>query len=291
MELNEVSRSTPLSRRFGIRQNGKIRCVDDFSRSGVNACCSTSESPRPHTIDVIAALCMSLVTTNSDIPWLSRSFDLKQAYRQCAVHPDSEKLAHIVVYCPERQQNMVFKMSALPFGNVRSVHSFLRMSACLFALAAAEFTIPVTSYFDDFVTICGRDEVKSVYGCMSDLFKLLGWRFAEQGDKAQPFADSVSALGVTVNVSNLHSGLVTIDNTASRKFDISVNRQDHFYWFFGQVGGAEVARSYAIRIGSDFWKTCKEGASYHHQSRLIMCQCQRQYLKKSSVQWSCTRSC
>ena len=26
MELNEVSRSTPLSRRFGIRQNGKIRC-------------------------------------------------------------------------------------------------------------------------------------------------------------------------------------------------------------------------------------------------------------------------
>ena len=57
-------------------------------------------------------------------------------------------------------------------------------------------------------------------GCMSGLFKLLGWRFAEQGDKAQPFAETVVALGVTLNVSSLHRGLVTIDNTANRKSEI-----------------------------------------------------------------------
>ena len=220
IKLQEVSQSTPLSRRFGIRQGGKIRCVDDFSRSGVNACCSTSESPKPHTVDVIAALCMSLSSVSSDIPWVARSFDLKQAYRQCAVHPDSEDFSHIVAHCPDTSQNMVFKMRALPFGSVKSVHAFLRMSACLFSLAAAEFAIPVTSYFDDFITVCERDEVKSVSGCMSGLFKLLGWRFAEQGDKAKPFADTVAALGVTVNVSSLHRGLVTIDNTANRKSEI-----------------------------------------------------------------------
>ncbi len=165
IQLHEVSRSTPLSRRFGIPQGGKIRCVDDFSRSGINACCSTGESPKPHTVDVIAALCMSLATVSSGAPWLARSCDLKQAYRQCAVHPDSEEFAHSVVYCPEVKQNMVFKMRALPFGSVRSVHAFLRMSACLFSLAAAEFAIPVTSYFDDFITVCERDEVKSVAWC------------------------------------------------------------------------------------------------------------------------------
>ena len=220
IKLQEVDQSTPLSRRFGIRQGGKIRCVDDFSRSGVNACCSTSESPKPHTVDVIAALCMSLASVKSNLPWVARSFDLKQAYRQCAVHPDSEKFAHIVVYCPDLKQNMVFKMRALPFGSVKSVHAFLRMSSCLFAIAASEFAIPVTSYFDDFITICERDEVKSVSGCMCGLFKLLGWRFAEQGDKAKPFADTVVALGVTLNVSSLHRGLVTIDNTTNRKAEI-----------------------------------------------------------------------
>ena len=91
---------------------------------------------------------------------------------------------------------------------------------CLFSIAAAEFAIPVTSYFDDFITVCERDEVKSVSGCMCGLFKLLGWRFAEQGDKAKPFADTVAALGVTLNVSSLHHGLVTIDNTARRKSEI-----------------------------------------------------------------------
>ena len=220
IELQKVDQSIPLSRRFGIRQGGKIRCVDDFSRSGVNACCSTSESPKPHTVDVIAALCMSLSSVSSNMPLVARSFDLKQAYRQCAVHPESEEFAHIVVYCPDTKQNMVFKMRALPFGSVKSVHAFLRMSSCLFAIAAAEFAIPVTSYFDDFITVCERDEVKSVSGCMCGLFKLLGWRFAEQGDKAKPFADTVAALGVTLNVSSLHRGLVTIDNTAHRKNEI-----------------------------------------------------------------------
>ena len=55
-QLSDIDESIALSRRFGIKQGGKIRCVDDFSRSGINACCSTSESPRPHTIDVIASL-------------------------------------------------------------------------------------------------------------------------------------------------------------------------------------------------------------------------------------------
>ena len=221
LELDKIPSETPLSRRFGVRQGGKIRCVDDFSRSGINACCSTGESPKPHTIDLIAALCMGLAGVCSGRQWLSRSFDLKQACRQCAVHPNSERYAHIVVYNPSTKRNVAFVMRALPFGSVRSVHAFLRMSACLFAIAASEFLIPVTSYFDNFVTMCEKDEVNSVAGCMAGLFKLLGWRYAEQGDKAAPFSGSVTALGVSVNVSSMYDGVITIDNTDSRKSDIA----------------------------------------------------------------------
>ena len=36
-DLNEVPSHFPLSRRFGVKQSGKIRCVDNFSWSGINA--------------------------------------------------------------------------------------------------------------------------------------------------------------------------------------------------------------------------------------------------------------
>jgi len=41
-----VPADRPLSRRFGLRQRlDKIRLIDDYSDSGVNACVTVSESP------------------------------------------------------------------------------------------------------------------------------------------------------------------------------------------------------------------------------------------------------
>lgn len=93
--LNTIPGDTPLNRRFGVVQGPKIRCVDDFSKSGVNACAQTSESPKPHTLDVVAGLCSKILgCKNSFGEWLGRVFDLKSAYRQCAVHPESYLCLH-----------------------------------------------------------------------------------------------------------------------------------------------------------------------------------------------------
>ena len=71
-----------------MQQGQKVRCIDDFTRSGVNACAQVVECPRPHTLDTIAAFCMSLMSRPpSTEQWKSRFFDLKGAYRQCAVNP------------------------------------------------------------------------------------------------------------------------------------------------------------------------------------------------------------
>ena len=56
IELDQVPPHIPLSKRFGIKQGAKTRCVDDFTRSGINSCAQVSESPKPHTIDIIASL-------------------------------------------------------------------------------------------------------------------------------------------------------------------------------------------------------------------------------------------
>ena len=112
-------------------------------------------------------------------------------------------------------------MRALPFGSVRSVHTFLRVAHSLWAIATSEFLVPWTSYFDDFVTFSDSNEHVSVDGSVRFMLKSLGWRFAESGDKAPPFSGSVSALGVSIDVSSMGEGEILIDNTANRKLEIS----------------------------------------------------------------------
>ena len=121
----------PLSRRFRVVQCEKTRCVDDFSRSHVNACVQVTDAPKPHTIDVLASL---LTTSNDSDSWCVRALDLKDAYRQCAVATSSFAFSHNVVKEPSTGTPKVFKMLALlalPFGSIESVHPFLRIAhAC-----------------------------------------------------------------------------------------------------------------------------------------------------------------
>ena len=60
LPLAEIPSDIPLSKRFGVEQGGKIRCVDDFSASGINAAAQPLESPKPHTLDVVAGMLSTL---------------------------------------------------------------------------------------------------------------------------------------------------------------------------------------------------------------------------------------
>ena len=219
--LSDILDDCPLSRRFGILQGQKVRCIDHFSRSSVNASVQTCESPKPHTIDVFSAMCVHLMSKlGSEDPWVGRTFDLVGAYKQCAVKPSSKKYAYIVVQKPGSLELFSSAMLALPFGSVRSVHSFLRISHSLWYVLVKEFKVLMTNYFDDFISVAPSSESSSVASCVHMYFKLLGWGFAEAGDKAPPFGASFQALGVNINVSTLHSGLVEIGNTETRRREL-----------------------------------------------------------------------
>ena len=162
-DLSEVPSHFPLSRRFGVKQNGKIRCVDDFSWSGINAASQARESPKPHTLDVVAAMISTVMChAEGNHAWVSRSFDLRSAYRQCAVHPESRQFSYIVVGDPNTSSLKAFRLKALPFGSVKSVHSFLRIAHSLWAILTSVFWVVTTNYFDDFVSIADLREAASV---------------------------------------------------------------------------------------------------------------------------------
>ena len=222
IELDQVPHHVPLSKRFGIRQGTKTRCVDDFSRSGINSCAQVGESPKPHTVDIIAALGLSLMRHGREgASWKVRTYDLSGAYRQCAVHPDPLEFSYILVAVPGGDRSVAFQMRALPFGSVRSVHAFLRVAHSLWAIAVSEFLIPWPNYFDDFATFADNNEQVSVDASIRFLLKSLGWRFAESGEKAPPFGELVNALGVSIDVCSMGAGKFLIDNTANRKAEIS----------------------------------------------------------------------
>ena len=98
----------------------------------------------------------------------------------------------------------VFKMLALPFDGIKSVHAFLRKAHGLWFLATRALDVLWTNYFDDYVCCCPKSEANHLSMTVHAFFHLLGWSFAEAGAKAVDFDAMCKALGVNVNVSLIH---------------------------------------------------------------------------------------
>ena len=214
---NQVPADRPLSRRFGLRQKqGKERLIDDFSESGVNASVTVSESPSLHTVDVACASLMVWFSLckgariNSDL--VVRTFDLASAYRQVGLSERGQKFAFLRVYNPKTKRACFFKCLVLPFGAVRSVHS----ARALWWIGVVGCWIVWTSFYDDFISFSRPCLAGSAEQSVTALFKLLGWIFAEEGDKAQPFDLQCSALGVLLDLSVASTGVALVCNTKTR---------------------------------------------------------------------------
>ncbi|CAE7203386.1 ubiad1 [Symbiodinium sp. CCMP2592] len=213
-----------VSHRFPLLQSGKLRPIDDYSRSGVNSCVTTLEQPTVDTADVAAAMFVRLCTKLRDSKkpsWIKgRAFDLTAAYRQLCVALSSRRFAVIAVYDPHQQRTMLFTQVCLPFGSRASVNGFIRCSRCIQWLANRCLLVPTTSYYDDFIVASPDCLADNTGATMELLFQLLGWAFDMEGPKADVFSRQVSALGLRFDLENTGDCVVTVDNTEKRKGDI-----------------------------------------------------------------------
>ena len=150
--LSELEEHAVLSRRFGVMQGPKMRVIDDYSMSGVNSAVQVSESPKPHATDKVAALCLSLLAHCGQEPVMGRTFDLKSAYRQLSIAPQSSWASYVACWGASTRMPRVFRMRALPFGASRAVYAFLRVAMALWFIASDQLAVPWTSFFDDYVS-------------------------------------------------------------------------------------------------------------------------------------------
>eukprot|EP00435_Cladocopium_sp_Y103_P058991 s976_g21.t1 len=113
-----------------------------------------------------------------------------------------------------------FRSLVLPFGAVRSVHSFLRLARALWWIGVKGCRVVWTSFYDDFIAFSKPVLTGSTEKVVGLLFKLLGWVFAEEGDKAELFNPCCSALGVLFDLSAAHKGLAFVKTTEARRAEL-----------------------------------------------------------------------
>ena len=229
------------TKRFAIRQNDKVRVIDNAKASGINGAFSTYSKLQLMDADTLISLILLIVrcafggaksnvvlstgevvtcvphpSWKNDLHLVGRTLDLAAAYKQMGMNPARPQVRPLVVWSPEHQRPVFFVATALMFGTTSSVYAFNRASLSLWHLALTLGKLWITCYFDDYPGVDPSVTSKSSRAFLEGLLQAVGWRYAAQGKKAQPHAPIFNALGVTLDLTSVHKGVLTVSNKAER---------------------------------------------------------------------------
>ena len=168
---DELPSESVLSPRFGLRQGSKLRPIDNYTASLVNATVGLPERLEVEAIDELIAMTRRMLQLCGG-RWklVGRTFDLKKAYRQLGVRADNLKYSWGGVWNPKQGRAEVFQMKSLPFGATASVAAFLRVSRSLRTLGTRLGHLVWTSFFDDFIIVSRPEDSQSAEMMVKFLF-------------------------------------------------------------------------------------------------------------------------
>ena len=211
-------------RRFVLVQDGgnKLRPIDDALEGQLNAACCTSIQLELQDADYVTSQALFVARRIAESngvrvkgPWMGKCLDLSKAYKQVGVHNDHRDLTVILV--PKADGSPTYFVSnSLIFGSVAAVYSFNRISKSLWHLINHFMRIPTAVYFDDYPMLMPEILADQADADVSEFLSILGWSHAVTGKKGQPFMPKFDVLGMTLDVSALHQGNVTLANKVGR---------------------------------------------------------------------------
>ena len=230
-----------VTRRFPLEQKDKVRMIDDCLDSGLNSAFSSSNKLQLMDVDVLVALVMCALKAmgkeegdrlhlstgevlalkisplwGGNLKLVGRTLDLEAAYKQAAPKPEQLWARFIVVFNPALHQPSFFSTSALMFGSTASVYAFNRLSRSLWHIQTSLFAIWSTVFYDDYPTVETEQTSGTARDCAEGLLRALGWKFATEGKKALPFADSFNVLGVSMHLQGTTQGFFELHNKPER---------------------------------------------------------------------------
>ena len=249
---NDLGLWTP-ARRFGLRQSGKIRPIDDFSEMGQNATLSTDFKVDLGGVDEAVAIAKAWANglaadgafeiideagyrhvgmpspewKSVDCSMVGACVDLEAAFRQLPRLPAHAAFTVISVFNPVNGKAELFQLDALAFGQGAAVYGFNRTARAIDAILA-ELLITTGNYVDDYPVLVPTCLGSSTVLSCLQFSSLFGWRLKRPDELAT--LPSFTALGVVLDcadaVKSGRPGTITISNKASRvKDDVAeVNR-------------------------------------------------------------------
>ena len=212
-----------IAHRFGLRQNEKVRVIDNFKQCGLNDACGLPEKFTLHGVDFIAASLIRALVLNqksNPVALKGKTFDLKAAYKQYPIHPTDRQHLRIAICDPNTCQAKLYGLNSLPFGATGSVAGFLRVSSALFYVLSVGLKVWCSAFFDDFPTMAADAEAAQTDKCVGFLFDLLGIQYAKEGKKNQPFSTEMRALGLIFDLAGFDEGVVFIKHTPERRSEL-----------------------------------------------------------------------
>ncbi len=223
--LKDLEEGAVVSRRFPLIQSSKTRMIDDFSISGVNDSTVSHNKIELHTIDCFCAMVRAYFERRGMHGLagnlLSKTYDLKSAYRQVPIRRDHLRYSYFSVYNHKLGAPQIYQLQTLPFGATHSVYNFLRLSKILHVIAVRGLHLLATTFYDDFIIATQPELVESAKHSMELVFILTGWLYAKDGKKATDFGHICKALGVEFCFSRSEEFLMEIYNTEQRVADLT----------------------------------------------------------------------
>ena len=210
-----------VTRRFGVKQNGKIRPIDNYLESGLNSTASAADTITLHSADSIAAGLGYRLQRDGKCMirrLLLKAWDLHKAYKNLPLSVEALKDSYLVVYDPDLPGGRLFHQRVLPFGARHSVHSFCRVSLGLWKILVCLLWVHISVYFDDYVSAEIEVLSKLCDLCVSSTFKLLGWTTST--DKEHPFDSVAKVLGLKINLEESRVGRIFMCNTEARQQEL-----------------------------------------------------------------------
>ena len=234
-------------RRFGVWQNSldktKLRPIDDFAEAEVNSAFAYVDKLDLRSIDTLAAMlrwwtvccdvsdqvrvslsdgtCLEGVVhpawkdRSASAPLLS-AMDLRNAYKQLPLNPDSRRLAVCVLPKPGGGVDC-YESQALPFGATASVVDFNRFARFLHRIGEC-LLVPWVNYFDDYPVWTPSALARSTDLTLRALVELLGVDCA--WDKMPAFSPVCPMLGIELDVSDLRGQGLLIRNKPGRAAEV-----------------------------------------------------------------------
>ena len=147
---------------------------------------------------------------------VGRVGDLRAAYKQLPLSPDSRKYCVISSVNPATGKAELFIPSALMFGQTAAVYALLRFSRAISRLSSELLNLTTVEFFDDFTQLEPEASARSAEESFEGLLRLLGWEIAMEEKKRKPFTRTFVSLGTLVDLTLIGQGKVIVENKPGR---------------------------------------------------------------------------